>query len=234
MTDPPYNVAIKGKAGQIKNDDMADGDFKAFLASAYDRLIENMRDGAVIYVAHADTERLNFTREFTRAGFKLSQTLIWNKQSAVINHQDYNWKHESMLFGWKLGAAHHFSNDFTQRNLFEQDDIDFNKMKKSELVTMLDDMRANFASTVIEFDRPTISEMHPTMKPVGLVQKLIENSSKPDWLVLDTFAGSGSTLIACVNSNRRCNLMELDPKFVDVIVRRWQDYTGEKASNLAT
>jgi DNA modification methylase len=130
-------------------------------------------------------------------------------------------------------CAHYFSNDFTQRNLFEQDDIDFNKMKKSELVAMLDDMRANFASTVIEFDRPIISEMHPTMKPVGLVQKLIENSSKPDWLVLDAFAGSGSTLIACVNSNRRCNLMELDPKFVDVIVRRWQDYTGEKASNLS-
>jgi DNA modification methylase len=93
-------------------------------------------------------------------------------------------------------------------------------------------MRMNFASTVIDFDRPSISERHPTMKPVGLVQKLIENSSKPNWLVLDAFGGAGSTLIACVNSNRRCNLMELDPKFVDVIVCRWQDYTGERASNL--
>jgi DNA modification methylase len=116
--------------------------------------------------------------------------------------------------------------------VFEQDDIDFNKMKKSELVAPLDDMRMNFASTVIDFDRATISELHPTMKPVGLVQKLIENSSKPNWLVLDAFDGAGSTLIACVNSNRRCNLMELDPKFVDVIVRRWQNYTGERASNL--
>ncbi len=231
-TDPPYNVAIEGKAGQIKNDDMADGDFKAFLASAYNQLIDNMRDGAVIYVSHSDTQRVNFTREFTRAGFKLSQNLIWNKQRATLSRQDYNWKHESMLFGWKLGAAHYFSNDFTQRTVFDQDDMDFNKMKKSELVALLDDMRANFASTVIDFDSPNISELHPTMKPVGLVQKLIENSSKPDWLVLDAFGGAGSTLIACVNSNRRCNLMELDPKFVDVIVRRWQDYTGEKASNL--
>ena len=107
-------------------------------------------------------------------------------------------------------------------------------MKKSELVEVLEKQRLNFANTVIEFDRPTVSELHPTMKPVGLVQRLIENSSKPDWLVLDLFAGAGSTLIACANSNRRCNLMELDPKFVDVIIRRWQDYTGDRAVNLTT
>lgn len=232
-TDPPYNVAVTGVAGQIKNDDMADGEFKAFLAAVYDRLVDSMRDGAVIYVSRSDTERVNFTREFTRAGLKLSQNLIWNKHSATLSRQDYNWKHESILFGWKPDAAHYFSNDFTQTTVFDQDDIDFSKMKKVELVNILNDMRANFSSTVIDFDRPTISELHPTMKPVGLVQKLIENSSKPDWLVLDLFGGAGSTLIACVNSRRCCNLMELDPKFVDVIVRRWQDYTGEKAINLS-
>jgi len=118
-TDPPYNVAINGKTGGIKNDDMDNSSFKAFLASAYDRLIDNMRDGAVIYVPHSDTQRVNFTREFTRAGFKLSQNLIWNKQAATLSRQDYNQKHESMLFGWKLGAAHHFSNDFTQRTVFD-------------------------------------------------------------------------------------------------------------------
>ena len=232
-TDPPYNVAVTGVAGQIKNDDMADNEFKSFLASVYKMLANSMRDGAVIYVSHSDTERVNFTREFTRAGLKLSQNLIWNKHSATLSRQDYNWKHEPILFGWKPGAAHYFSNDFTQTTVFNDDEVDFNKMKKAKLVDLLNDMRANFSSTVIDFDRPTISELHPTMKPVGLVQKLIENSSKPDWLVLDLFGGAGSsTLIACVNSNRRCNLMELDPKFVDVIVHRWQDYTGGKAVNL--
>lgn len=231
-TDPPYNVAIDGGAGKIKNDDMADAEFKEFLAKVYDRLFENMEDGAVIYVSHADFERVNFTREFTRAGFKFAQNLIWNKQSATLSRQDYNWKHEPILFGWKLGAAHYFANDFTQNTVFDAEDVDFSKMKKPELVKILDDMRANFSTTVIDFDRPTVSELHPTMKPIGLVQKLIENSSKPSWLVLDLFGGAGSTLIACVNSNRRCNLMELDPKFVDVIIRRWQEYTGKKAKNL--
>jgi site-specific DNA-methyltransferase (adenine-specific) len=200
-TDPPYNVKVNGAAGSIKNDDMSDGDFKSFLAATYSTLISHMCDGAVIYVSHSETECVNFIREFTRTGFKLSQKLIWNKQKATFGRQDYQWKHESIIFGWKLGKAHYFVNDFTQ-------------------------------TTVFNFDKPNASELHPTMKPVGLVQQLIENSSKSGWLVLDTFAGSGSTLIACVNSNRRCKLMELDPKFVDVIIRRWQEYTGEKALNL--
>lgn len=231
-TDPPYNVAIKGKAGSIKNDDMSDDEFRKFLYSAYKRYYENIKDGGVIYVAHSDTERINFSKEFINAGFKLSQNLIWNKNSATFSRQDYNWKHESILYGWKPGAAHYYCDDYSQKTVINQKDIDFNKIKKSELVELLKQAKQNFKSTVIDYDRPTISELHPTMKPVNLIQKLIENSSKENWIVLDLFSGSGSTLIACENSKRINYSMELDPKFVDVIIKRWQEYTEGKAINI--
>lgn len=228
-TDPPYNVNIIGGAGKIQNDDMGDADFKKFLAGFYKNLFDNVKCGGVIYVAHGDSERVNFTSQFVAAGFKFAQNLIWNKNSATLSRQDYNWKHEAILFGWKLGAGHYFSKDFTQTTVFDEPQHDFDKMKKSELVGLLKTIHANFQTTVVDCDRPTVSELHPTMKPVPLVQKFVENSSRASEIVLDLFGGAGSTLIACENSARKCYMLELDPKFVDVILRRWQGLTGQKA-----
>ena len=232
-TDPPYNVAIDGKAGKIMNDDMSDAEFRKFLDAVYARYFENMREGAVIYVAHADSERVAFTDCFVKAGLKLSQILVWAKQSGTLSRQDFNWKHEPILYGWKEGAGHYFCKDFTLTTVID-DDLDIDKLKKDEMVAMLKQIKEQMPTTVIRHDRPTKSDLHPTMKPVGLVQRMVEWSSMDGWIVLDLFGGSGSTMIACEKTHRKSRLMELDPKYCDVIVKRWQDFTGKKATHAET
>lgn len=232
-TDPPYNVAVSGVAGEILNDDMSDAAFRSFLDDVFANYHRVMRPGAVIYVAHAESERANFTAAYTDAGLKLSQVRIWAKHSATLSRNDYNWQHEPILYGWREGAAHFFAGDFTLTTLI-QDDLDLTKLKKPELLALLTDIRAALTSTVIHHDRPSRSELHPTMKPVGLVQEMVENSSRPGEVVLDLFGGAGSTLIAGEKTGRTCRLMELDPRFADVIVRRWEQFTGRAALLQAT
>lgn len=156
-----------------------------------------MKPGAAFYIWHADSNGYLF-RAACAEVWQVRQCLIWNKNSLVLGRQDYQWKHEPCLYGWKDGAAHYFA-----------------------------DTRSE--TTVIDEKRPTRSESHPTMKPVSLLARLIKNSSKPGELVLDTFGGSGSTLIACEQLKRRCCMMEIDPKYCDVIIERWESFTGEKA-----
>jgi DNA modification methylase len=232
-TDPPYNVAVDGKAGKIMNDDMSKSEFRKFLQAVYVRYFENMREGAVIYVAHGESERAAFSDCLVEAGLKLSEVLIWVKQSGTLSRQDFNWKHEPILYGWKEGKGHHFCGDFTLTTVID-DDLDIDKMKKDELVAMLKQIKEQMPTTIVRHDRPTKSDLHPTMKPVGLVQRMVEWSSMDGWIVLDLFGGSGSTLIACQKANRRARLMELDPKFVDVICKRYQDFTGKKATHAET
>lgn len=227
-TDPPYNVAIEGIAGKILNDDMSDESFKKFLLDVYACYFMVIKDGGVIYVAHADSERVNFTKCFKDAGFKLSQVLIWVKQSGTLSRQDFNWQHEPILYGWKEGAAHYFCGDFTRTSVID-DDIDIKKMNKAELQELVNSYRTEQKNTALRENRPSRSELHPTMKPVNLVQRMIEWSSKPKEIVLDLFGGSGTTMMACQNSSRHARLMELDPKYCDVIVKRWQDFTGKQA-----
>ena len=232
-TDPPYNVAVDGKAGKIMNDDMSKSEFRKFLQAVYAMYFENMREGAVINVAHGESERAAFSDCLVEAGLKLSEVLIWVKQSGTLSRQDFNWKHEPILYGWKEGKGHHFCGDFTLTTVID-DDLDIDKMKKDELVAMLKQIKEQMPTSIVRHDRPTKSDLHPTMKPVGLVQRMIEWSSMDGWIVLDLFGGSGSTLIACQKANRRARLMELDPKFCDVIVKRYQEFTGKKATHAET
>ena len=201
VTDPPYNVNYEGKTEdnlKIMNDNMDNDKFYSFLKQAYDNLYSHTRDGGSIYVFHADTEGLNFRKAFSESGFKLAECLVWVKNSFVMGRQDYQWKHEPILYGWKLGASHYFVED---RNL----------------------------STVLEFDKPNRNAEHPTMKPVELVAYLIRNSSQKNNIVLDLFGGSGSTLIACEQLERKAFLMELDERYCDVIIDRWEKFTNQKA-----
>jgi DNA modification methylase len=227
-TDPPYNVAIQGAAGKIMNDDMSDASFKDFLSSVYSCYYLTMKDGAVIYVAHADTERVNFTQAFKDSGLKLSQVLIWVKQAGTLSRQDFNWQHEPILYGWKEGAGHYFCGDFTRTTVID-DDIDIKKLNKKELEALVNSMRTELKTTALRENRPSKSDLHPTMKPVNLVQRMIEWSSTAGEVVLDLFGGSGSTMIACEKTGRKARLMELDPKYCDVIVKRWEEFTGKKA-----
>jgi len=225
-TDPPYNVAISGVAGEIMNDDMENGDFVEFLRKVYKNYMEAMKPGAVIYVSHADSERVNFSLEFQNAGFKMSEVIIWVKNHSTFGRQDFNWKHEPILYGWKEGEGHYFCGDFTRTTVID-DDMDLDSLDHEQLVELVRKM-SNEGSTVIREDRPSRSELHPTMKPIALVEKMIEWSSRPKEIVLDFFMGSGSTIIAAHKANRIAYGLELDPRYADVICARWQKLTGIK------
>jgi site-specific DNA-methyltransferase (adenine-specific) len=202
--DPPYNVNYEGKtkeALKIQNDEMSDETFYKFLYDAYTNLLMMTKPGGAIYVAHADSEGMNFRKAMTDAGWLLKQCLIWVKQSLVMGRQDYHWKHEPILYGWAPGAAHSWYADRKQ-------------------------------TTVLEFNRPSKNTEHPTMKPVELIEYCLTNSSDRNDLILDLFGGSGSTMIAAEKSGRRAFLCELDPRYCDVIVARYEKYTGNKAERI--
>lgn len=195
VTDPPYNVNYEGSAGKIKNDNMENTAFYEFLLAAFQNAEQAMAEDASIYVFHADTEGLNFRKAFVDAGFYLSGTCIWKKQSLVLGRSPYQWQHEPVLFGWKKKGKHQW---YTGRK----------------------------ESTIWEFDKPKKNGDHPTMKPIPLIAYPIMNSSMSNCIVLDLFGGSGSTLIACEQTNRVCRMVELDEKFCDVIVKRYIEQVG--------
>lgn len=195
ITDPPYNVNYEGTAGKIKNDNMGNQAFYDFLLASFQGMETVMAKDASIYVFHADTEGLNFRKAFSDAGFYLSGTCIWKKQSLVLGRSPYQWQHEPVLFGWKKKGKHNWYSDRKQ-------------------------------TTIWEFEKPKKNKDHPTMKPVALVAYPILNSSLTNCIVLDPFGGSGSTLIACEQTDRICHMIELDEKYTDVIVKRYIEQVG--------
>lgn len=206
LTDPPYNVDYQGGTKdkmKIANDNMDDVEFVGFLTAAFNCAIQSMRPGAAFYIWHADSKGFEFRKALKDVGLILRETLIWVKNALVLGRQDYQWRHEPCLYGWKDGEAHYFIDDRSQ-------------------------------STVIFEDKPTRNDIHPTMKPVKLMARLINNSSKSEQLVLDLFGGSGSTLIACEQTGRKCYTMEFDPKYCDAILDRWEKLTSMKAVRITT
>ena len=202
LTDPPYNVDYEGgtkDALKIVNDSMSDVEFRQFLVGAYKAADGVMKPGAVFYIWHADLEGANFRGAAKDVGWKVRECLIWNKNSMVLGRQDYQWKHEPCLYGWKEGAGHKWYSDRKQ-------------------------------TTVLEFDRPTRNGEHPTMKPLALFAYQMRNSTKEGDVVLDSFGGSGTTLIVAEQTGRKARVMELDPHYCDVIISRWEKLTGKVAT----
>ncbi len=198
VTDPPYNVAYQGKTADaltIANDDMSNDDFIEFLTKAFANINLTLKKGGVFYIWHADLEGLNFRLACKNNEMTIRECLIWNKNAMVLGRQDYQWKHEPCLYGWKEGASHYWGSDRKQ-------------------------------TTVIDFDKPLRNGEHPTMKPVGLFAYQIQNSSRIGDVVIDVFGGSGTTLIACEETNRKARLMELSPEYCEVIIKRWCNLTG--------
>jgi len=199
ITDPPYNVNYEGGTGMtIQNDNMEDAEFRKFLRDAFQCADSAMKPGAAFYIWHADSEGYNFRGACHDIGWQVRQCLIWNKNALVLGRQDYQWKHEPCLYGWKAGAAHTWLNDRTQ-------------------------------TTVLDFDKPSRSDIHPTMKPIGLFDYQIRNSCPAGGAVLDLFNGSGTTIMACEQNGRSAYTMELDPRYVDAAIERWESFTGGKA-----
>ena len=219
MTDPPYNVDYEGGTGlKIQNDHMADAQFLAFLTDSFTCAVQYMKPGAAYYIFHADSEGHNFRQAALSAGLKLRQCLVWVKNSLVIGRQDYQWQHEPILYGWKDGGSHRWYGFFDKTTVLDND-FEPEKLTKAELVEIVKNAKAE--STVIHHDKPSRSVEHPTMKPVGLVARLIKNSSKRGDLVFDGFLGSGTTLIACEQTDRVCYGFEIDPYYADVIRKRY-------------
>jgi len=230
FTDPPYNVAYEGGTQDkltIQNDAMTPAQFETFLKNAYTAMYANTKEGSCIYVCYADTPAATFRTAFTEAGFLLKQTLIWVKDNFLLSMQDYNWQHEPIIYGWKPGTAHNWYGAFTNSTVQDYAKKDFEKMNKQELVDLM--TQATETSTVIREPRPRRNAEHPTMKPISLVTRLVRNSSKAGDIVLDPFGGSGSTLIAAETLGLTAGIVELDPKYCDVIIQRWENLTGLKA-----
>ena len=244
ITDPPYNVDIGGKlaflenyrkgsgreSDDLTNDAMKNLDtFQAFLQSAFVNAFDVMRPGAAIYVFYAEGNGLQFRQAYHNAGLKMAEHLVWVKNMFVLGLQDYQWRHEPIIYGWKPGAAHYFIKDRSQDTIWEDDAINPKEMSKGELVAFVEKLlrRNEYLTTVLYHDKPMSSPLHTTMKPVPLVGKLMTNSSRPGWIVGDFFCGSGTTLVAAEQLGRQCRAIEIEPHNVDAIVRRWEEMTGQ-------
>ena len=237
VTDPPYNVdygsAVRGKhesqsrqGSVIANDNLSDDEFYQFLLAFYKAAEKGLKKGAAVYVFHSTKETVNFTKAMTDAGLKCAQTLVWYKNHFTLGRQDYQWIHEPILYGWKEGAGHYFIDDRSLPTVNEELRLNLRKMSKVELVELVEKI-LDLPSTVIKDNKPSKSPDHPTMKPITLCAKLIYNSSHEGDTVYEPFGGSGSTLIAAEQLNRKCCAIELEPKYCDVIVRRYKELCPE-------
>ena len=198
VTDPPYNVDFKSSNGlSIKNDKLENDKFYKFLLAAFHNMAANLEKGGAAYVFHADTEGLNFRRAFIDAGFHLAGCCIWVKNSLVLGRSDYQWQHEPVLYGFLQNGKHYWSKNAGRSQ-----------------------------TTIWNFDKPKKNKNHPTSKPLDLLAYPIGNSSRENSIVIDTFGGSGSTMMACEQTNRICYTMELDEKYASVILRRFVENGG--------
>ena len=241
ITDPPYNVNYGAQKAptmkklhhrtdglRVANDNMESSAFQQFLRDAYSAADSAMKPGAAWYIWHASAEVKNFTEALEATGWQLRQIIIWAKDRLSMGLQDYQWQHEPCLYGWKGGAGHYFVDIRTLTTIFD-DEKPVEELTNKELKELVANYRATIPTTIIRENKPTKSEEHPTMKPVKLIAKLIGNSSRERERVLDIFGGSGTTMIACEQLNRICYMMELDPHYADVIIERWEKFTGQKA-----
>lgn len=232
VTDPPYNMNYQGagnskdRAGKkIKNDNMPDEEFERFLVDVYKNMFLFMKEEASFYVFYKELGKGVFITSLEKAGLTFKQELIWLKNQLVIGGSKYQNIYEPCLFGCKGKRVGNWHGGRTQTSVVEQYDL----MDEFELRDAIKKLVDSLGPDVVRFDKPLKNDLHPTMKPIKLLSHFIKNSSQRNEVVLDVFGGSGSTLIACEQLNRTCYMMEFDPKFVDVIIDRWETLTGQKA-----
>ena len=237
ITDPPYNVDYRqtAKGGRkIENDKMDEAAFAAFLEAAFAAGNKHLKAGGAFYIWHSDSHGLTFRSACQATGWQTRETLIWNKNALVLGRQDWQWKHEPCLYGWKDGASHYFSPRRDLTTVLETvKEIDIDSLNKDELRKMLHLIcDADLPKTVIDCDKPLRSAEHPTMKPIPLIAVQMKNSTRKHEVVLDMFGGSGTTMMAAEQLGRRCCMVEYDPAYCDVIVKRWEELTGRQAERL--
>ena len=220
LTDPPYNVDYEGTAGKIQNDHMEDSEFREFLRSAFFCAKDAMKPGAAFHIWHTDSEGYNFLGACHDAGLKVRQCLIWVKNALVMGRQDFQWIHEPCLYGENppdFPNVEQYTDEVGGIALYGWTDGRHYWYKNRK------------QTTVLKFDRPTASKEHPTMKPILMFNYEMECNTKKGDIVLDLFAGSGTTVMAAEQNGRTAYCMEYDPRFVDVIIDRWEKFTGGQA-----
>nr|DAN91435.1 MAG TPA: adenine specific DNA methyltransferase [Caudoviricetes sp.] len=252
-TDPPYGVDYVGKtedALTIKNDSLTG--LRKLLNATLKLVYEYARDGCPVYMAHPDLNRVLFEQAFVSAGFLFRQNLIWVKNTIVMGRGDYHYQHEPILYGFKPAPAgsgrlgrggEHWHGDDAQSSVTEaaQALVAFQEGEGKDALMVVDPFKLEDAirdalqsSTVLRHDKPAASKLHPTMKPVGLVVANLLNSAKRGDIVLDPFAGSGSTLIAAEKLGLRARVIELEPQYAEVVLSRWEEATGETAMKVGS
>lgn len=232
LTDPPYNVAIKNSQGMtIANDNMESEAFLQFLTSAFSAAYSVMKPGCPFYIWFTSREYINFEKALNNAGLQVREELIWNKNALILGRCDYQYKHEPCLYGWKEGTGHYFAPTRTETTVIpDAEELDFEKMSKAEMKELLETIYSEaLPTTVINENKPTKNTDHPTMKPVRLFGRQIDNSSRTGEIILDSFGGSGTTIVACEQIGRKARVMEYDPHYCDVIIARWEKLTGATA-----
>jgi len=257
-TDPPYNVDLGRKnrlmdktlggdraaTGAISNDKMSPDEFAALLSDAFVALFAIMQPGAAIYVAHSDKAGGTFRETFEQSGFHFSQMLIWKKNNIVLGLSDFQPIHEPILYGWKQGSRHKWHGGRKQTTVMEigeggpisRDEQGRWLLRVGDSVLVVDGNAtlSESPSSVFHEPKPERSSLHPTQKPVALIERMLQSSARGGDIVADAFGGSGSTLIAADRLGMCARLMELSPRYTDVIVQRWQDYTGRRAVHAIT
>ena len=228
VTDPPYNVNVSNSQGMtIENDNLTEADFAEFINTAFGLMSDRLKKGGAFYIWYGDSESNTFRTACENTGLQVKQCLIWVKNHFTLGRQDYQWRHEPCLYGWKQGEGHFFIYDRTQDTVIDKTP-NFDDLSGEEAIAILKKIYER-PSTILYEDKPNLNALHPTMKPIPLIAKLINNFSEKGEYVLDPFGGSGTTLIACEHLNRRCFMMEYEPKYVDAIIDRWETLTGKKA-----
>lgn len=247
FTDPPYGVAIgsknkeinsieQGRGGRIEEDIEGDtesvDDLYEILVRAMSNLREHCAEWASYYVCSppGGDFGLMMMMMMSDAGLRVRHQLIWVKSSPTFSmgRLDYDYRHEAILYTWT--KSHKFRGGFDQSVI--DDNPRLEHMDKSELKELVHALQGDGKTSVIYCDKPTYNRLHPTMKPIRLVSRFIYNSSEEGDIVADVFGGSGSTMIAAEQLNRRCFMLELDPHYCDVIIDRWEQFTGKTAKRV--
>lgn len=243
-TDPPYGVDYVSKSKALNQNSVhvqsamdihADGDADTAIAATRAALTlacANSRPGGAIYMcAPPGAHMTGFIAAFVEAGFEHHQTLIWVKNSIVLGRSDYHYQHEPVIYGWKPGA-HTWLEIMPGRSVVD-DEQSLRRMDKAALIALVEQMRNERRSDVIRISKPHSSRLHQTAKPVELVALTMKNNAAPGDLVIDPFAGSGSTLIAATQTERRCFAIEMEPAYTAVILQRWADATNQTPTLVA-
>lgn len=258
ITDPPYNVdlGLKNKRmdkaiggtrdanGAIANDKMSDEEFQQLLAASYANLFSVLKPGATIYVAHSDKCGGVFRELFEKAGFVFSQNIIWRKNCLVLGMAPYQPIHEPIMYGRKPGSKHKWYGgrkqttvmDLGEGPVVQQDEAGrwLIKVGDAMLVVSGEAYLEEMPTSMLNVAKPSKNGLHPSTKPVELWERLMSNSGRSGDVVVDAFSGSGTTIIAADRLGMSARVMELDPKYVDTAVKRWQNYTGRTATHLLT